>query len=222
MIDFAAARRMMVDGEIRTADVTDKRLLAALLELPREHFVPGDKANLAYLDLDLPVSEPQQGQARHLLKPMVLAKLIKAAEIKENDHVLDVGCAGGYSSAVLAQLAGDVVGLEQDAALARAAEVNLARLGIARVSIANAPLTEGWSAAAPYDVIFINGATEVAPKTLFGQLRPGGRLVGIVGRPVASKAMLYRSAGGEVGGRPIFDASAPLLPGFAAPAVFVF
>ena len=116
MTDFAAARRMMVDGQVRTADVTDLRLLAAMLELPRERFCPEDKASLAYLDLDVPVSE--QGQpVRRLLKPMVLAKLIQAADIAETDHVLDVGCATGYSTALLTRLAGSVVGLGEDAAL---------------------------------------------------------------------------------------------------------
>lgn len=222
MIDFAAARRMMVDGQVRTSDVTDKRLLAAMLELPREGFVPEDKTSIAYLDLDLTVTEPQHRPARHLLKPMVLAKLIQAAEIKEQDRVLDVGCATGYSSAVLAHLAGSVVGLEQDPALARKAEANLRQLGIGKVTIATAPLTEGWPAGAPYDVILLNGTIEVAPDMLLRQLREGGRLVGISGRPPASKAILYLSTGGETGGRPIFDASAPLLPGFAAPPVFVF
>ena len=85
MIDFAAARRMMVDGQVRTADGTDPRLLAAMLELPRERFFPADKASLAYLDLDASVSAPGQ-PVRRLLKPMVLAKLIQAAAITERNH----------------------------------------------------------------------------------------------------------------------------------------
>ena len=130
MTDFAAARRMMVDGQVRTADVTDLRLLAAMLELPRERFFPDDKASLAYLDLDVPVSAPGQ-PVRRLLKPMVLAKLIQAADIAETDRVLDVGCATGYSTALLAHLAGSVVGLEEDAALARQAAdaLRVGRLG---------------------------------------------------------------------------------------------
>ena len=95
MTDFAAARRMMVDGQVRTADVTDPRLLAAMLELPRERFFPEEKAALAYLDLDVPVSEAG-GPVRRLLKPMVLAKLIQLAELRGTDRVLDVGCATGY------------------------------------------------------------------------------------------------------------------------------
>src|SRR5262245_15964749 len=97
MSDYSAMRRMMVDGQVRTSDVTERRLLAAMLELPRERFVPAGKTELAYLDLDIPVSE-QGRPVRWLLKPMVLAKLIQAAEIAETDHVLDVGCASGYSA----------------------------------------------------------------------------------------------------------------------------
>jgi protein-L-isoaspartate(D-aspartate) O-methyltransferase len=120
MTDFAAARRMMVDGQVRTSDVTDLRIVAAMLELPRERFVPEAKADLAYLDFDIVVKEATAGApARRLLKPMVLAKMIQAAEVGASDRVLDVGCATGYSSALLSRLAASVVALEEDAALAR-------------------------------------------------------------------------------------------------------
>src|ERR1043166_6077630 len=104
MTDFAASRRMMVDCQVRTSDVTDLRLIAAMLDIPRERFVPADKADLAYLDLDLPVTT--SAPVRRLLKPMVLAKLIQAAAIGAGERVLDVGCATGYSAAVLARLSG--------------------------------------------------------------------------------------------------------------------
>ncbi len=136
--------------------------------------------------------------------------------------MLDVGCASGYSSALLAQLARSVVALEEDPALARHARENLAALGVQNAAVVSGPLTEGWPLEAPYDVIVLNGATEVAPQALFHQLRDGGRLVCIKGRPPAGRAMLYRAVGGDVSGWPIFDAAAPLLPGFAAPAAFVF
>jgi protein-L-isoaspartate(D-aspartate) O-methyltransferase len=223
MIDFAAARRIMVDSQIRTSDVTDLRLVAAMLAVPRERFVPAGQADLAYLDFDVPVSAAQPGgPARRLLKPMVLAKLLQAAELAEGNHVLDVGCATGYSSAVLARLAGVVVGLEEDAGLAERARENLRASGAGQVQVVNGPLADGAAAQGPYDVILVNGAFEIAPKRLLQQLKPGGRLVGVLGRGPAGKAMLYCSIGGDCGGRPIFDAAAPLLPGFAAPAAFVF
>ena len=223
MIDFPAARRMMVDGQVRTSDVTDLRLIGAMLAVPRERFVPEAKADLAYLDFDLPVSEPaKRGSERRLLKPMVLAKLIQAAEVAEDNHVLVVGATTGYSSAVLGRLAGSVIALEEDPALARRAHENLRAVGARNVTVVTGPLIQGWPGAAPYDVVILDGASEVVPNTLFGQLKDGGRLVGVIGRAPVSKAMLYRSTGGEVSGRPIFDATAPLLPGFAEPLAFVF
>ncbi|HEY4404029.1 MAG TPA: protein-L-isoaspartate O-methyltransferase [Xanthobacteraceae bacterium] len=223
MIDFVAARRFMVDSQVRTSDVTDLRLIAAMQALPRERFLPPGQADLAYLDFDAPAATAEAGKpARRLLKPMVLAKLLQAAEIAGGDHVLDVGCATGYSSALLARLAGSVVALEQDAGLAERARDNLSALGFGQVQVVSGPLVDGWPAQAPYDVILLNGAFEIAPKALLRQLKPGGRLVGVLGRGPLGKAMLYCSIGGECGGRPIFDAAAPLLPGFAAPAAFVF
>jgi protein-L-isoaspartate(D-aspartate) O-methyltransferase len=223
MLDFAAARRMMVDSQLRTSDVTEPRLLAAMLALPRERFLPPENAALAYLDIDVPATvAPGSKQARCLLKPMVLARLIQAAEIAEGDHVLDVGCATGYSSAVLARLAHSVVALDDDAGLTAQARQNLHGLGIKHAQVVSGPLNEGSPAHGPYDAIILNGASEVVPKALLRQLKPSGRLAGIVRQGAAGKAMLYRSIGGEYSGRAVFDAAAPLLPGFAEPVAFVF
>jgi protein-L-isoaspartate(D-aspartate) O-methyltransferase len=223
MTDFAAARRMMVDGQVRTSDVTDARIISAMLELPRERFVPDADKALAYLDLDVPVA-PAPGLAplRRLLKPMVLAKMVQAAAIREDDHVLDVGCATGYSSALLARLASCVIGLEEDAALAELASANLAKLAAGKATLVIGPLLRGWQPQAPYDVIFLNGASEMEPRALFGQLKDQGRLVAVIGQAPATRAMIYRSIGGNVSGWPVFDAAAHILPGFAAPAEFVF
>jgi len=168
MSDFAAARRMMVDGQVRTSDVTDLRIIAAMLELPRERFVPATNADLAYLDLDVAVDA-----ARRLLKPMVLAKMVQAVAVKADDRVLDVGCATGYSSAVLARLAHSVVALEEDPALARKADENLTAIGASNVTVVTGPLAHGWQVDARYDVIFVNGATEVVPHALCTQLDDG-------------------------------------------------
>ena len=220
MFDFAAARRMMVDCQVRTSDVTDPRIIAAMQDLPRERFVPERNASLAYLDLDVAVTSGSP--ARRLLKPMVLAKLVHAAEIGPQDRVLDVACATGYSTALLARLARNVVALEEDATLARHARENLAAVGVANAEVVSGALPDGWQAGAPYDVIFVNGAAEVAPDRLLRQLAEGGRLVGVVGRPPASKAVLYLASGGQASALPIFDAAAPPLPGFAEPPAFVF
>lgn len=219
MTDFAAARRMMVDGQVRTADVTDFRLIAAMLEIPRERFVPDDKMALAYLDIDLPIS--QGARARRLLKPMVLAKLIQLAEVGERDRVLDVGCATGYAAAVLARLAGQVVALEDTALLGRA-ENALSVGEMTNVKLVRGPLVQGWPGDAPYDVIFLGGATEIIPEALLRQLRVGGRLVCVMGAGPGGKAMIYRAIENEFSGRVAFEASAPLLPGFAKQPAFVF
>ncbi len=216
MTDFAAARRNMVDGQVRTADVTDLRIISAMLEVPRETFLPPAKAALAYLDLDVPVGDG----SRRLIKPMVLAKLIQAADLSGTDRVLDVGCVTGYAAAVLARLAGQVVALEQDAGLAQSARAALAPLP--NVVVQSGPLTAGWPQGGPYDAILLEGATELAPETLLRQLKDGGRLVCVLGPGPSAKAMLYRRSGQDSGGRAIFDAAAPLLPGFVKPPEFAF
>jgi protein-L-isoaspartate(D-aspartate) O-methyltransferase len=216
MFDAVAARRLMVDCQVRTADVTDRDLIDAMLALPREHFVPAGLAEQAYLDGDIPV-----GGGRSLLKPMVLAKLIQAAAVRPGDRVLDVGCATGYSSAVLAKLAGSVMALEEDAKLADQAKTALTVSGVTGVSVVSGPLPGGWPAGAPYDVIFLNGATEIVPEQLGHQLKPDGRLAALSGSK-PGKGMIYRLIEGQLVGRPVFDAAATVLPGFVAPPAFVF
>ena len=217
MFDSATARRMMVDGQVRTADVHNPDLLAAMLTIPRERFVPSSLAEQAYLDGDIEIAP-----GRVMLKPMVFAKLLEAVDVRPTDHVLDVGCGFGYSSAVLSRLAASVVALEEDPALASQAKTALASTGAAGVTVAIGPLVGGWPAAAPYDVILLDGASEIVPDALGSQLKPAGRLACIFGGAPASKAMIYRVSEGRLVGRPAFDATAPVLPGFAAPPAFVF
>jgi len=219
MIDFVTARRMMVDGQVRINDVTDLRIQSAMLDVPRERFISGEKQELAYLDLNVPVLSA----GRHLLKPMVVAKLIQAAEIDAEDRVLDVACATGYSSAIVSRLAASVIALEEDAGLARTAKQLLAALGAANVTVVNGPLTGGHPEQAPYDAILLNGAIEITPQALLAQLKAGGRLVAVIGeRPIGKATLFRRSMTGHLGSHSLFDAAAPLLPGFAKPAGFVF
>jgi protein-L-isoaspartate(D-aspartate) O-methyltransferase len=213
MTDFAAARRHMVDGQVRTNDVTDLRVLSALDEVPRERFLPPSAVALAYLDLDVPI-----GNSRRLLKPMVLAKLLHAAGLHAADRVLDVGSGTGYSAAVIARIASQVVALEQETALSKIGSAALP----SNVRVVSGPLTDGWVQEAPYDAIVVEGSTEVVPQALCQQLKDGGRLVCVLGSRPNSKGMLYRRSGDEVGSRPIFDASAAVLPGFAKKPVFAF
>jgi protein-L-isoaspartate(D-aspartate) O-methyltransferase len=222
-MDLVQARNRMVDGQVRTGDVTDLRILSAMLELPRERFVHADQADLAYADLDLPLLGDPDGQgARFQLRARTLGKLLQAVDVAPTDRVLDVGCGSGYGAAVLSHLAAEVTGLEEDPVLAASATQAIRGCGIRNVTVVTGPLNAGWPPQQPYDVIVLEGATEIVPRALFPQLREGGRLACIEGRGPAGKAMIYRSAGSTVSGRPVFDAAAPLLPGFNRPPAFVF
>jgi len=175
---------------------------------------------LAYLDLDLDVSE---GAAkRYLIKPALTGKMLQAAEIGEGDNVLVVGCATGYLAALVAKLARQVTATEGDSALAAKAKDACAAIGLTNVTCKAAAAADGDSTSAPYDVIILNGATEVTPEGLFGQLKEGGRLVGVSAESRPSRAMIVTRSHGEFGYRPLFDAAAPVLPGLERAAAFVF
>jgi protein-L-isoaspartate(D-aspartate) O-methyltransferase len=193
-----------------------------MLALPREEFVPQDKRALAYLDLDLDVAANGAAK-RFLVKPVLTAKLLQAAEILETDNVLIVGAATGYAAAVAAQLAAKVTATESDAALvARGIEI-LGRLGLAeRVKFRIGEPFAGGPVDSPYDVIILNGATEVAPDNLYGQLRDSGRLLGIFAITRPPRAMIVRRSHGDFGLRPLFDAAAPVLPGLERVPEFNF
>lgn len=220
MSGFSTARLKMVDGQVRTNDVTDRRILDAMLTVPREAFVPATRQALAYLDLDLDVSEG--GAKRFLIKPQLTGKLLQAAGIGEDDNVLVVGCATGYLAALTAKLARQVTATESDSALAGKATNAFAALGLANVVCKAAPCAEGAPAAGPYDVIILNGATEMTPDGLLGQLKEGGRLVGVSAQSQPPRAMLVTRSHGEFGHRALFDAAAPVLPGLERAAAFVF
>jgi protein-L-isoaspartate(D-aspartate) O-methyltransferase len=205
---------------VRANDVTDLRIVASMLETPRERFVPTSLSSFAYIDDDLLVKEGPP--ARYLMEPMVLAKLLQAAEIGSDALVLDVGAATGYSTAVLARLAGQVMALEEEAELASEGSNLLVELGLLNAAFVQGPLTAGWPAESPYDVILLNGAVDSAPEALLGQLKPGGRLVAVVGRGRAGRATIFTNTSGGVGSRVVFDAAVPVLPGFEARPGFVF
>ncbi|WP_454628576.1 protein-L-isoaspartate O-methyltransferase family protein [Bradyrhizobium cenepequi] len=220
MSGFSTARQKMVDCQVRPSDVTDARILDAMLAVPREAFVPDSKRALAYLDLDLDVSDG--GAKRCLIKPAVMAKMLQAAEIASTDRVLVVGCATGYAAAVVARFAGEVFATESEPALADRAKATLAGLGAANVMVRAAPAAKGDAADGPFDVIVLNGATEIVPQELCEQLREGGRLVGVFALSQPQRAAIVTRAHGDFGHRPLFDAVAPVLPGLERLPAFVF
>ncbi len=220
MTDYGAVRTIMVDTQIRTEGVTSYAIIRAMGEVPRERFVPAQARPFAYTDADLVVKE--DGRTRRLMRPATLARLIQAAAIEPGDYVLVVGCATGYSAALIASLATSVIALESDERLAADASATLMDLGIGNVAVVTGPLEAGYASEGPYDVIFVDGSVEEVPEALFAQLKEGGRLVAVVGRNRAAPAMVYTRTADDIGGRPEFDAFAPALPGFEKPRAFVF
>ncbi len=221
MSDFATQRLNMVDNQVRPSDVTDHRLIAALLEIPRELFVPSTERPLAYVDRDVRVGADESGD-RFMLAPAGLAKLIQALELEEDDVVLDVACGTGYSSAVLSRLAGSIVAVEQDAELIRIAENNLADLEIDNVAVVQSALNSGYPPEGPYDGILISAGVEFVPDSMTEQLSEKGRLVVVEYDQGPGRAMLYERIGSSIAKRPLFDLVANLLPGFRKLPEFVF
>ena len=221
MSGFSTARQNMVDCQVRPSDVTDVAIIDTMLDVPREAFVPQNQRALAYLDLDLDVSEGAAVK-RFLIKPAVMARMLQAAEIKATDTVLVVGCATGYAAAVVAKIAGQVTATESDPSLVAKAGTALAGLGLGTVAVRRAAAADGDSTAAPYDVIVLNGATEIIPEGLFRQLKPGGRLVGVFAATLPPRATIVTHSHDDFGHRALFDAVAPVLPGLERVPSFVF
>jgi protein-L-isoaspartate(D-aspartate) O-methyltransferase len=221
MADTSAQRKNMVESQVRTGDVTDRRLIAAMLAIPREAFLPEVMRPLAYMDGEVLLAAAAPGsRPRALLAPRVFAKLAELANIGPRDVVLDVGAGCGYSAAVLGRLAETVVALESDAALAARAAETLSALSIDNVAIVQGPFNAGWTAAGPYAAIVVEGAIEVLPQALVDQVRDGGRLVAIIGEGGVSRAAVWQRHGGRVDRRTAFDAAASPLPGFERIAEF--
>jgi protein-L-isoaspartate(D-aspartate) O-methyltransferase len=222
MSGFSTARQKMVDGQVRTSDVTDHPIIDAMLALPRERFVPEDRRALAYLDCDLDVSAAGAPRPRYLMKAQPTAKMLQAAEITPGDNLLIVGCATGYLAALAAALAGKVTGTESDPALVLQGKGILAQLGVENVTLKVAEPAAGDPANAPFDVIVLNGATEITPESLYAQLKDGGRLVGVFAATHPARVTIVTRSHGDFGSRVLFDAVAPVLPGLERLPAFVF
>lgn len=220
--DFAAQRIKMVDGQLRTTDVTDTGILSAMLSVPREAFVPTRRRELAYLDDDILIAGDGGPGSRYLMEPSPFAKLVQLADVKPNDFVLDVGTGTGYSASVFSRLASSVVALESDADLAARATETLSSLGCDNVAVVQGDLAGGYPAEAPYDVVFLGGCVAEVPAALLAQLKDGGRLVAVEGRGNSGVARLYLKSGGVASGRTAFNAAVKPLPGFERAPAFEF
>jgi len=222
MTDFRLQRLNMVESQVRPSDITDQRIIRAMLEVPREAFVPPAFAAMAYIDDPVPAAaRPEAGQARYLLPPRTFAKLVQLAGVEPGCSVLDVGCATGYSTAVLAKLAKRVVAVEVDRELARAAARILRELGAGNAVVVEGPLADGARAEAPFDVILLNGAVPAVASSLLVQLADGGRLVAMLNEGPLCRANVWRRGSKSIDRRPAFEGAAAGLAGFEAPAEFV-
>jgi len=217
VMDYSEARLNMVENQIRTNRVTDALVIEAMNTLPREAFVGAGQEGIAYIDEDIQIAP-----GRYLMEPMVLARLLQAAEVRESDVVLDIGCGTGYAAAVLSRLANTVVALESDAALAAQATQTLSTLEIDTVAVVEGALQDGYPKQAPYDVIFFGGAVSDVPAAIAGQLAENGRLVAVTHKKGVGTGTLITNHRGVLSRRELFDAATPFLPGFEPAPEFVF
>jgi protein-L-isoaspartate(D-aspartate) O-methyltransferase len=223
MISFELQRRNMVESQVRPSDITDRRVIAAMLAIPREAFVPAATRPLAYMDQDLPVgTSGPRAVRRALLAPRTLARMVQLLEIDTGDRVMEVGTATGYGAAVLGRLAGEVIAVECDTGLAATAKTTLADHNISNIKMLIGPLEAGWPAEAPYNVILVSGAVSDVPAALLDQLQDGGRLVAITTDGGIGRLRLWQRVGTSFAARSVGEASAPPLPGFEQAAGFVF
>jgi protein-L-isoaspartate(D-aspartate) O-methyltransferase len=223
MNDMSAARTNMVYSQVATNKVADKRILAAMLDIPRERFLPASQQAAAYIDQDVIIDEQNEdGPERYLMEPMPFARLLQAADILPTDDVLDIGCGTGYSAAIIGNLADSVIALESHGKLADTAAENLSELSIDNAVVITGPLVKGYPDEGPYDVIIVEGAVDFVPGAIFDQLKEGGRLAAIVNEGRIGRATVFSKTVASVSRRIFFDANVRCLPGFEAGREFVF
>lgn len=215
MTDFATRRTVMVDSQVRPSDVTKFPIIDAMLNVPRERFVPGAMREAAYVGETLDL-----GAGRALLEPRTLAKMLDALDIGPGELVLDIAPAYGYSAAVIARLAEAVVAVEEDEDMASEAEATLSDVGADNVAVVTGTLAEGAPKHGPYDVITIQGGVEEVPAVLAQQLKEGGRIGCLFMEGALGTCRIGHKIDGQISWRFAFNAAAPVLPGFAREASF--
>ncbi len=216
MPDFNARRTMMVDTQVRPSDVTKFPVIDAMLSVPREAFVPSDRREAAYVGENLDL-----GNGRVLLEPRTLAKILDALDIQDDEMVLDIGAALGYSSAVIAYMAEAVVGVEENPDFVEEAQSLLSDQGADNVIMHDGALSEGAPEHGPYDVITFQGAVGHLPDTLLDQLKDGGRIACLFAEGALGVVRIGYKIDGKISWQYSFNAGAPVLPGFERHAAFV-
>lgn len=216
MTDETALRQAMVDGQLRPFDVTDKSVLGAMLEVSRLDFVSSDQRPMAYSEASLPVG---QGSARRLLLPMVIGRMLQAVRLEAGEKLLDVASGSGYSAAIAAKMGAKVTALEHDPVAVQMARQHSKRYGF---SLVDGAIDRPPAGLGLFDVIVINGVTEIEPVSLLDALSAKGRLVTLVGKGPAYYIRTTHRSGQEFGHARIANASGPILPEFRRAANFVF
>ena len=220
MIDFARARLMMVDTQLRTSSITDRRILGVMGTVPREDFVPDAWRSLAYIDEDIPLGAGDP--PRRLSAPAPFARLLQLTEIAEGEKVLVAGCGTGYAAAVVAGLGAEVSVAEPDAVLAESTRANLARAGLVGIAVHIGPIETAAGRDGPFDVIFIGAAMPEVPKALLSQIKDRGRLVVPIGSGMTAVAHIFVRTGKDIAGRADFNANVPALSRAPERDAFVF
>lgn len=217
-MDFAVARRRMVENQLRTNGIVDPRVIAAMARTPREQFVPDRLAGIAYVDEDLEI-----GKARYLMEPLVLARLLQGASIGDEDVVLEIGSGTGFAAAVMSQMASTVVALECDPSLAAEAQRAISELELDNVAVIEGPLQEGYERGGPYNVILFSGAVAEIPEGIANQLAEGGHMAAVISSPTTvGRGILFSRIRGHLSQIHVFDAFTPMLPGFEPAPTFTF
>jgi len=206
---------MMVDTQVRPSDVTKFPIIDAMLAVPRELFVPDALKEAAYVGENLTLPG-----GRVLLEPRTLAKLLEALDIQPDHVVLDLACGLGYSTAIAARLASFVVAVEDDAAMAEDAQINLSEQGIDNAAVMVGPLAEGAEKSAPYNVILMQGAVQDVPDAILDQLRDGGRIGAIFAQGALGEVRIGHKIDGQMNWQVAFNAGAPVLTGFTKTEAF--
>lgn len=219
--DARTQRLNMVESQVRPSDVTDRRIIRAMSDIPREAFVAAQQKAVAYMDDAVPLVLSAQGRVqRALLPPRTLAKMIQQADLETDSAVLVVGAGTGYTAALVGRIAKKVIALEVDPALAERATAALAAEKAANVTVRTGPLAAGAKNDGPFDAIVLDGAVTAVPQDLLDQLKEGGRLIAIVVRGGLGKVTVYLRSRGTYTPTEVFDASAVVLPGFEKTSAF--
>lgn len=217
--DYAKARELMVEQQVRPWDVLDLRVLEVLSTLPREAFMAELHRPLAYADVELPL-----GHGERMMKPVVEGRALQALLPQDHEDVLEIGTGSGFLAACLARLARDVVTIERHADLADAAQARLRAQGLRNVRVETADAF-GWDSERRFDAICVSGAVDAIPSRFAAWLRPGGRLFVVRGRAPAMEAVLATRGDGEVNDlriESLFETELPYLAGAAPAPAFKF